>query len=171
MKESMNSKEQTIYCIIVVFVLILLAFGDQIVLSKLPKNPNPNDRVFKDLVHEKTKYSFIEEISVSEVFEKLKHQESFYLLFLREDCYTCDKVLEKMNSFSSSIQYPVYFLYREQYSTQEEEFQTLLQYDLRILENESLTPFFVQFEQGIVMDTLVGMGKKNRLEEFLCKNN
>ena len=94
LKEKLNLDEKTrevIYCVLVVVVIVLVAFGDRIVLRFIKSSPNPNDRVFGGETKEPYSISFLEQLTLDEVLEKLERQETFLLLSSKDDCYTCEK--------------------------------------------------------------------------------
>ena len=135
----MNKKQQTIYCVLTVIILLILFFGDQIMLHTIPENPNPNNRVFKGEnkkgVYEQIDY--IKEITINELKEKLDLNLDVMFYYLDFDAY------EDNNNWN-------YWL----------------NYDLRIKENYELTPFLMSFDNGVLIDTIIGVPKRENLRDF-----
>ncbi len=171
MKDKMNKKEQTIYCVIVVIVLILLAFGDQIFMKFIPQQDNPNDKIFggSDRLSVEVDNPYFNKIRLEDILIKYENHESFILIILRNNCYMCDVLLKNGEPFFKDASKKIYYIDSDNYSEDNETLIKFKQIDNRIYKYIDLTPLSINFEKGSVVDILVGAEKKERIEEFLTK--
>lgn len=164
--KKINLNKEVIYSVLIVVVLFILFIGDDIALKLIPENPNPNNTSFGggELVPVNYINQNIKEINSSDVISLINNKKSFILIFVRKDCYACELLIDKKNVLDESV-YPVYFLDVDK-NYQDSKFDYLMKIDLRIYEKKDLSPLAVKFQDGIVMDTMVGIGKNKRLYEF-----
>ena len=68
-----DKKRQVIYCICVVVALVVLSFGDRIVLHFIQQVPNNNNRIFGEsgeITAGDYKIDFLEELTVTDILQK-----------------------------------------------------------------------------------------------------
>jgi len=177
LKEKFNideDKKQNIYCVLLVLVLILLAFGDQIALHFLEKNPNPNNSVFgeSDSKNEADyQIDFLENLDIKTVLDKIDKKESFVLLSSRDSCQTCDFYLPILKEVYENYQIKGYYLNRGLYETDSLEYLTLQSKSDLLKEHLVYTPYLMFFSKGELKDELVGRKEKKDVEDFIIRNN
>lgn len=173
LKEKLNLDEKTrevIYCVLVVVVIVLVAFGDRIVLRFIKSSPNPNDRVFGGETKEPYSISFLEQLTLDEVLERLERQETFLLLSSKDDCYTCEKYLPILEVGIERINTPVYYIDRDLYDEGSEAWDEFISLDERITQNFMYTPYLMYFKEGKFEAELVGKKDQDLLEQFFENN-
>ena len=169
-----DKKRQIIYCICVVVGLVVLAFGDQIVLHFIHQIPNNNNRVFGqsgEITAGDYKIDFLEELSVSDILTKLQNQESFTLLSSRDSCHTCVEYIPMLKDIFDKYQIKAYYMNRSLYDRDQEDYVKLLNVDERLEKNLQYTPYIMVFKNGKLVDELVGSKRKEEVESFVLKNN
>ncbi len=169
MKEDKNKKEQLIYCICVILALILVTFGDQIMLHIIPQKPNANNTLFGGSKKEELTYKnpYLTKMSAEQMLEKLEKKESFIVIFTRLDCSNCNSLInDSPNLFQNAI-YPVYYIDRDTYNENREVIKQIANYDQVLKENIDLTPYLVKIEDGKIVSSIPGTKAPQELENFL----
>lgn len=169
-----EKKKQNIYCIFMVLVLILLAFGDQIMLKFIDHQPNPNNTIFgenKEVAASDYKIEYFTELSISEVFEKLRNKEKFVLLSSRDSCHTCKTYIPILKEQFAINNIKGYYLNRSLYDRDNQDYIELLKVDQRMEKNLQYTPYIMYFKDGKLIDDLVGSKSKEEVNNFIIKNN
>lgn len=169
-----DKKRQVIYCICVVVGLVVLAFGDRIVLHFIEQVPNNNNRVFgesSEITAGDYKIDFLEELSVRDILNKIQSQESFTLLSSRDSCHTCVQYIPLLKEVFDKYEVDAYYMNRSLYDRDNEEYVALLNQDERLKKNLQYTPYIMVFKNGKLVDELVGSKNKEEVEEFVLRNN
>lgn len=163
-----EKQKQIIYCVILVFVLLLLFFGDQIALRFISKNPNPNNQVFgSGEKNNNYQIEFLTELTVEELIKKIKNKEDFIVLSSRDSCETCKKYLPDLKEILKTNQIKGYFVNRDLYK--KEEHKELEELDSKIASHFDYTPYLMWFHKGNLLDEIIGKEKKENLELFFNK--
>ena len=169
-KEFINDKKRDfIYCVCIVLALLILAFGDQIVLHFIKQVPNNNIKVFENEENQIEK-TFLKELTVEEILTKIEQKESFLLLSIRDNCYTCKTYLPSLKDIFTTNGIQGYYLNRSLYDMDNDNFKTLATKDERLKNNLQYTPYLMMFENGVLKDELVGSQPKETVTEFIYKN-
>ena len=169
-----DRKRQVIYCICVVVALVVLAFGDRIVLHFIEQVPNNNNRVFgesDEFTAGDYKIDFLEELTVKDILQKIQNQESFTLLSSRDSCHTCVQYIPLLKNVFDKYEVDVYYMNRSLYDRDNEEYVFVLNQDERLKKNLQYTPYIMVFKNGLLVDELVGSKNKEEVEDFVLKNN
>lgn len=169
-----DKKRQVIYCICVVVALVVLAFGDRIVLHFIQQVPNNNNRIFGEsgeITAGDYKIDFLEELTVTDILQKIQNQESFTLLSSRDSCHTCVQYIPLLKEVFDKCEVDAYYMNRSLYDRDNEEYVTLLNQDERLKKNLQYTPYIMVFKNGKLVDELVGSKNKEEVEEFVLRNN
>ena len=169
-----DKKRQVIYCICVVVALVVLAFGDRIVLHFIQQVPNNNNRIFGEsgeITAGDYKIDFLEELTVTDILQKIQNQESFTLLSSRDSCHTCVQYIPLLKEVFDKYEVDAYYMNRSLYDRDNEEYVTLLNQDERLKKNLQYTPYIMVFKNGKLVDELVGSKNKEEVEEFVLRNN
>ena len=160
---NMNKKQQILYCICFVIVLLLLLFGDAIITRAIPTRINLNNKVFGgeeiDAVMKTDEY-----IKTVDLLNKIDNKESFYLFSLRSNCINCELLEEKINNFDK-LNYEMYYIDQD-YVINDASWEDFLEVDENIKLNIEMTPFLMKFENGILTDYLIGNQKDEYLKQF-----
>ena len=169
-----DKKRQVIYCICVVVALVVLSFGDRIVLHFIQQVPNNNNRIFGEsgeITAGDYKIDFLEELTVTDILQKIQNQESFTLLSSRDSCHTCVQYIPLLKEVFDKYEVDAYYMNRSLYDRDNEEYVTLLNQDERLKKNLQYTPYIMVFKNGKLVDELVGSKNKEEVEEFVLRNN
>ena len=110
-------KEEKIYCVIIVLVLVLVFFGDQIMLHFIPEDPNANNTTFGGEKKQELTYdnAYVSKITLDEIMNKINAFDSFNIIFTRSNCMSCDKLMSKEDVMKNS-KLPIYFVDRDTYN-------------------------------------------------------
>lgn len=164
--KKINLNKDIVYSYLLVVILFILFIGDKIALKLIPENPNPNNTSFGggQIVSANYNNENISEVTPSNIINLINAKGSFILILVRKDCYTCELLIDKKDALNESI-YPLYFLDVSKYSS-DDYLENLIKMDLRLYENRDLSPLSIKFQDGVLMDVLVGITKNKRLNEF-----
>jgi len=177
LKEKINideKKKEILYCICIVFVLILLAFGDQIAMHFISHRPNPNNKVFGEegeVSASDYNVDFLEEISIPEILEKINQQESFLLLSSRDECYTCKKYLPLLKMQFTNFDVQAFFMNRSKYDRDNTYYVEFMKLDTQLEKNLQYTPYLMYFKDGALQDQLVGSKNEEVIVDFIQRNS
>ncbi len=160
-------KEEKIYCIIVIIVLILVYFGDNIMLHFIPEDPNANNTTFGGEEKQELTYSnpYIKKITLDEIMNKINAFDSFNVIFTRSNCMSCDKLMNKEDIMKNS-KLPIYFVDRDTYNEDRGLVKELGNLNDEVKENIDLTPYIIKIEKGMITKTILGIAKDIDLEYF-----
>ncbi len=164
-----EKQKQTIYCVLIVLVLILLAFGDKIALHFISKNPNPNNTVFK--LGEKKDYNieFLKQITAQEILKKINNLETFWVLSSRDSCETCKLFLPDIEEVMKKENKTGYFINLDLREEEKDYYELLEEQEENIKSHIQYTPYIMYFENGMLKEEIVGKVEKKSLEEFFKK--
>ncbi len=171
-KEILNLSEkqkEIAYCILFLGVLLLLAFGDQIALHFIEKDPNKNNSVFGENDELNYKIDFLEELSIDQILDKLEKKETFLLLSSRYRCETCDLFLPILKEVKEMYDLPLYYINRDAIDTGSEEYQNWINKDSRLKEHLPYTPYMMYYKDGSLQEEFVGRVPKSELEDFIIR--
>ena len=160
-----------LYCVLFLLVLLFLAFGDQIAMRFLKKQPNPNTSISRSEHSTCLDYFPFVEVSLKEVLEKIEAQESFLLLSTRENCYTCKKYVPLLKTELTKYNISIYYINRSFYDSTNEDYLEFVAIHEDLQQNMQYTPYVMYFENGNLQDELVGSQEANEIYEFLERNN
>lgn len=164
-------KEEKIYCVIVVIVLILVFFGDQIMLKIIPSNPNLNNTTFggeekKELIYDNP---YVSKITLEEVMNKINAFDSFIVIFTRSNCRTCKDLMENGKDYMKESKLPIYYVDRDTYNEDRQIVKNLANYDDKLKDNIDLTPFIIKVNKGMIDSTIIGTEKEEKIKDFFLK--
>ena len=110
-------KEEKIYCVIIVLVLILVFMGDKIMLHFIPEDPNANNTTFGGEEKQELTYdnAYVSKITLDEIMNKINAFDSFNIIFTRSNCLSCDKLMNN-ESIMKDSKLPIYFVDRDTYN-------------------------------------------------------
>ena len=163
-------KEEKIYCVLVVIVLIVVFFGDQIMLKIIPSNPNLNNTTFggeekKELIYDNP---YVTKITLEQLMNKLNAFDSFIVIFTRSNCFTCDKLMNNLEYMKDS-KLPIYYVDRDTYNEDRQIVKNLANYDDKLKDNIDLTPFIIKVNKGMIDSTIIGTEKEEKIKDFFLK--
>lgn len=168
-----EKRKQTIYCICVVLALILLFSGDRIVLRFIDQIPNNNNRIFGENGESNPAdytIDFLEELSITEILEKINRQESFTLLSSRDSCHTCERYIPILKELFTKYEIDAYYMNRSLYDRDNNEYVLFMSIDERLENHLQYTPYLMVFKDGKLIDELVGSKEKEEVENFIARN-
>jgi len=163
-----EKQKEVLYSIFIVILLIFLLLGDQIALRFIKKNPNPNNTVFKEGTKNAYKIDFLQELTMTDIMQKLQAKETFLLLSTRENCETCKLYLPDLQQTLDMHHINGYYIDHKQISSEDE--KLLFEYSDELKKHFSYTPYLVFFRDGIVVDEIIGRVEKARIEDFINQN-
>ena len=160
-------KEEKIYCVIVVLVLVLVFFGDQIMLHFIPEDPNANNTTFGGEEKQELTYdnAYVSKITLDEIMNKINAFDSFNIIFTRSNCLSCDKLMANESVMKNS-KLPIYFVDRDTYNENRNLVKDLGNLNDEVKENLDLTPYIIKVEKGMITKTILGISKDEELEYF-----
>ena len=163
-------KEEKIYCVLVVLVLIVVFFGDQIMLKIIPSNPNLNNTTFggeekKELIYDNP---YVTKITLEQLMNKLNAFDSFIVIFTRSNCFTCDKLMNN-SEYMKDSKLPIYYVDRDTYNEDRQIVKNLANYDDKLKDNIDLTPFIIKVNKGMIDSTIIGTEKEEKIKDFFLK--
>lgn len=165
-----HQRNEFLYCTFIVIVIIFIAMGDQIALHFFKNNPNPNDKVFGGSSKEAYSISFLPELSLNEVLEKIDKKESFLLLSSKSDCVVCEKMLPTLEEIYDKRKVEIYYFNKDLYDNSTETLKKFREVDEKISAKIIYTPYLMYFDNGILKDDMVGETNRNKIEDFLIFN-
>lgn len=155
------------YAFLFSIILIIVFLGDVIAINFIKQKANPHDIEFHtgDTVdYNRYQIPYFNEISIEELETKLTNNETFYLLLVRESCYTCVDYIQLLNeTFESNNITNIYYLNRGKYTEENETFKHLN----KKYKNMKYTPYIMYFKEGLLNKELIGSKKRNEIEEWL----
>lgn len=171
--EFTEKQKEILYCIFIVAVIVIIAFGDQIVLKFIEHHPNPNDRVFGETEknHQEYTISFLQELTVEDVIKKIEQKETFFLLSSRDSCVTCAMMLNDLENVLKDNNQTGYFINHEKIKKESISYQKWIKDDEMLAKNLSYTPYFMYYKDGVLERSLVGKPTKEKLQAFILKEN
>lgn len=165
-----SKKKQVVYCIIVTVMIVVLAFGDQIMLHFIAKDANPNNTTFGNKDDEPYTVGFLDELTITQIITKINNKDTFILLSSRENCYTCRKYIPIVHQVFQDYNISGYFLNRTNYDSDNADYIELTKIDERLAKNLQYTPYIMYFKDGKLQDELVGSKKENVVVDFVQRN-
>ena len=156
-------KEEVIYCIGIILVLILVYFGDDIMLKMIPSDPNKNNTVFGGKIKEVNyENNYVTKITLDDMINKINAHEDFYVALTRSDCFVCNEIFANQTLFENS-KYPIYYIER----TNDENKNNIEILNNNLKNNSEITPYFIKVEKGFITDELlVNNSKDERIKNF-----
>ena len=160
-------KEEKIYCVIVVLVLVLVFFGDRIMLHFIPEDPNANNTTFGGEEKQELTYdnAYVSKITLDEIMNKINAFDSFNIIFTRSNCLSCDKLMAN-ESIMKDSKLPIYFVDRDTYNENRNLVKDLGNLNDEVKENLDLTPYIIKIEKGMITKTILGISKDKDIEYF-----
>ena len=168
-----EKKRQIIYSICVVVALLVLAFGDKIVLHFIEQVPNNNNQIFGgsgEVTASDYQIDFLKELAEKDILSKIQNQENFTLLSSRDSCHTCVFYIPLIKEVFDKYEVDAYYMNRSLYDRDNTEYVSLLNQDERLKKNLQYTPYIMVFKDGKLVDELVGSKNKEEVEEFVLRN-
>ncbi len=165
-----KKRNEILYCIFIVIVIVFIAMGDQIALHFFKSNPNPNNKVFGGAEKENYTISFLQELSLDEVLEKVNQKENFLLLSSKSDCVVCEKMLPVLEEDYDKRKVDIYYFNKDLYDNSMESLKKFQEVDEKINVKIIYTPYLMYFENGLLKDDMVGETNKDKIEDFLIFN-
>ncbi len=166
----MSKKEQNIYAVSVVLVLLLLLFGDKIMLKFISEKPNSNNTVFggtkKEVSYDNV---YVSKISLEDMIANMNLGKSFFVIFTRSDCFVCDELFRKDYLFKDSS-WPIYYVERNVYTENKDSVIYLENSSEDVKENIEITPYIIMVKDGFISDTLLGSSKDDKIANFFKQN-
>lgn len=168
-----EKKKETMYCVCIVIVLLLLAFGDRIAMHFISHQPNPNNTAWGGEVisAEDYKIDFLSELKIPDIIERIEEKETFLLLSSRDSCHTCKTYIPLLKKKFDKYGIEAFYLNRSLYDRDNTYYVDFMKKDSRLEKNLQYTPYLMYFKEGKLIDELVGSKKEIEVEEFIKRNN
>ena len=163
-------QRDVIYCAFFLIVLLFLAFGDQIMLHFITKQPNPNPSISRGDEKASSIPVFMEELDISEILYKLNQQETFLLLSTRDNCYTCKNYIPLLEEEFAKYDITAYYMNRSLYDLNNDQFAMFTKMNENLEKNLQYTPYIMYFKEGELQDELIGSKESIEIYEFIRKN-
>lgn len=165
-KEFIQDKNIKYACLFTI-ILIMVFLGDIIAINFIKWKENPHDIEFQ--TGDKKDYNRyqipnITELNAEQIEQKITTKESFYLLLVRESCYTCNEYVPLLSEvFKDNNITNIYYLNRGKYTENNETFKYLN----KKYKNMKYTPYLMYFKNGNLIKELIGKKNNEELEKWL----
>lgn len=159
------NKNEVLYSVLFTIVLMLILFGDQIMLRFITNNPNPNEQLI--ISETKTELTFASELTINEVLDMINNKESFILLSTRDECFICNDYFNLLKNVFLKHNISSYYINRSVLDESNDLYIKFSNYDQRLKENLMYTPYLMYFKNGVLQDELVGKKTQQEIENFI----
>lgn len=173
-KKGLNPKQKEIlYCLFLIIIITIIAFGDQIILKFISHHPNPSDRVFgeQETINKEYDIPFLEELTVEEIVDKIEKKDTFILFSSRKSCMTCVSMIQDIEELLGKYDSFIYFVNQEIITKDSDSYQKWIKDDKELKKNLSYTPFLMYYRNGVLENSVVGKTTKEELEQFIIHYN
>ncbi len=168
----LNEKEkERAYCFLFVAALILLFFGDQIMMQFIKEEPNANNQFFGETGEKNYQIDFLEPKTLEEINELLNENQTFYILSSRSNCDMCDKFLPTVKELKETYPINIYYINREQVKEEDQSFQEFIKKNTEIQKEFDYTPYLMAFQNGKLTKSWIGKTEKQEIEAYIKENN
>ena len=165
-----EKQREFLYCTFFVIVLLFLAFGDRIALHFITKQPNPNNAISRGDSKASGVPLHLEELTMTEILDKISQKESFLLISTRENCYTCKSYIPMLEQEFLKYDMNAYYMNRSLYDMNQEEFVAFTKVHENLQKHLQYTPYVMYFKDGELQDELIGSKEKTEIESFIKRN-